>query len=211
MGNLEIVKEKSKHYLEDVDDSHGWFHSLRVLNLAKHIAEEEGGKLEVIRVSAYLHDIARGKEKRGETNCHAEEAAEMCVPILKEAGYNQSFIEKVQHCIKTHRYSNNHEPDTLEAKIFEDADRLEALGATTIARCFSDGGSRGRPIHDPSIEPQDEYTSAPETSINLFREKTINIEPENFNTETAQEIAKGRYEFVRQFLDRFLAEWKGEK
>lgn len=211
MGNLEIVKEKAKPFFEGVHDAHDWFHSVRVHNLARHIAEEEGADVEVCRAAAYLHDIARKAEEEGEIECHAEGSAEMCVPILEEAGYEEEFIEEVQHCIEVHRYTKGKEAETLEAKIVKDADRLEAIGATVIARVISYGGSHDRPIHDPSIEPNDEYNGNSRTSINLFYEKTLKIKPETFRTETAQEMAKGRYEFMKKFLDRFLDEWEGKK
>jgi uncharacterized protein len=167
---------------------------------------------DVIRASALLHDIARHKQDIGEVECHAAEGAKMAREILKEVGFPSEKIPKVVYAIALHRYSKGITPKTIEAKILQDADRLDALGAICIARVFSFGGKKDRPMYDPDItvESEGEYDgSVSSTSFNHFFTKILKITPESFKTEKAQEIARGRYQAIVDFTDRFKKEWNG--
>ncbi|MCW8966214.1 MAG: HD domain-containing protein, partial [Candidatus Pacearchaeota archaeon] len=116
------------------------------------------------------------------------------------------------HAIESHRQSKDPNPETKEAQILSDADKLDALGAITIGRIFSTGGKTDRPLHDPDIPPrtEDKPKGYSKTTINGFYEKLLRLKPENFYTKKAKELAKGRYNFVKIFLERFLKEWEGE-
>jgi uncharacterized protein len=135
----------------------------------------------------------------------------MACKILEESKFPKEKINAVCYAIKVHRHSSGINPNTKEAEIIQDADRLDALGAITIGRMFSTGGKIETPMYDPSkpfgkVYPG--YTS--DSTIHGFYSKIFKIKPETFRTKKAQEIAKGRYKFVEEFVDRFIKEWEGK-
>ena len=206
---FESLKEKIQPYFEK-SGTHDFAHTQRVYNLAVKIGKEENADLDIIKAAAILHDIARKKEDDGEVECHAEEGSKMAGEILKESGFPEDKIKGVVHAISVHRYSKGLKPETKEAKIVQDADRLDALGAINIARTFDRGAKRNRAIYNPEIPINESYSGSSETSINHFYEKILKLEPETFMTKTAQKIAKGRYEYTKNFVERFRKEWEGE-
>ncbi len=167
--------------------------------------------MDIIKTAALLHDIARHKQSIGEVECHAEAGAKMAKQILEKTNFPKGKIEGVCESIRIHRYSRGIEPNTMEEKILQDADRLDALGAICIARVFSYGGEKGRAMYDPKRKPKEKYghNTESESSISHFYEKILKIKPETFKTKKAQEIAKGRYNFVVEFVNRFKKEWEG--
>lgn len=206
----EELKEKVKEIIQEGDGGHDLDHLLRVYNNALLLSKGELVDLDVVKVSALLHDIARPLQDK-EKICHAEEGAKMATEILEKMNFPKDKIPKIASVIATHRYSKQLEPETKEAAIIQDADRLDALGAITIARIFAYGGKKNRLLHTPEISPMKVYDGSESSSgINHFYEKILKIKPENFHTKKAQEIAKGRSDFVKQFVERFEKEWGGE-
>jgi uncharacterized protein len=206
---IELIKQEAEKYFE-LDGSHGFDHTERVYNMSLHLSEGENIDLDVIKVSALLHDIARHKEAKDENICHAIEGAKMAKDILERHNFPKEKIEKIVHCILVHRYSKQLKPESKEAEILQDSDRLDALGAICIARVFGYSGKKDRPFHIPSIPPKKEYNGESETSINHFFEKILKIKPEGFHTEKAKKIAKERYKFIEEFVKRFILEWEGK-
>jgi uncharacterized protein len=207
---FEKLKTKINPYFEK-EGSHSFDHTRRVYDLALKIGKKEKADLDVVKASALLHDIARLKEDNKEVKCHAESGAEMAKKILKEMNFPENKIENVVHSIKVHRHSKGLLAETKEAKIIQDADRLDALGAITIARMFSTGGKIDRPLYKPEIpfgKVHEGYYS--DSTIHGFHNKILKIKPETFNTNFAKRLAKGRYQFVKKFLDRFVKEWEGK-
>lgn len=207
---IKELRPKIKEYFTEA--AHTFDHTERVYKLAVRIAEDEGADLEVIKAAALLHDIGRPKEDPDKDICHAEESAKMAPDILREINFPEEKIENVVHAISVHRYSKQLKAETEEAEIIQDADRLDAIGAINIGRTFSRGGEKGRPLHDPSIEPNKEYTNKVKahSSMAHFYEKILKIKPETFKTKLAKEIAKERYAFTEEFIERFEKEWRGE-
>ena len=206
---INFVKEK----LEGAEAGHDWFHIERVWKLSKKIAEKEGGNLEVIELSALLHDIADPKFHNGDETL----ALKISKDFLEEIHVNAELIEQVLFVIKNISFKNRAEaPENppLELQIVQDADRLDAIGAIGIARTFNFGGFKNNLMYHPEIKPnlgmnKKEYKKSNGTTINHFYEKLLLLK-DLMNTETAKRIASERHNFMLQFLDEFYKEWNVE-
>jgi len=206
---INFVKEK----LEGAEAGHDWFHIERVWKLSKKIAEKEGGNLEVIELSALLHDIADPKFHNGDETL----ALKISQNFLEEIHVNAELIEQVLFVIKNISFKNRAEaPENppLELQIVQDADRLDAIGAIGIARTFNFGGFKNNLMYHPEIKPnlgmnKEEYKKSNGTTINHFYEKLLLLK-DLMNTETAKRIASERHDFMLQFLDEFYKEWNVE-
>ena len=206
---INFVKEK----LEGAEAGHDWFHIERVWKLSKKIAEKEGGNLEVIELSALLHDIADPKFHNGDETL----ALKISQDFLEEIHVNAELIEQVLFVIKNISFKNRAEaPENppLELQIVQDADRLDAIGAIGIARTFNFGGFKNNLMYHPEIKPnlgmnKEEYKKSNGTTINHFYEKLLLLK-DLMNTETAKRIASERHDFMLQFLDEFYKEWNVE-
>lgn len=215
MKYSEQIKKIARSYFDELDKndfSHGFTHVQRVLTFCFVIGKKENGDLETLEAAALLHDIARGREDSGEVEDHANEGALLAEQILKEIGFPQEKIQNVIHCIAAHRNKGS-PPQTLEAKILQDADRLDALGAIDIARVIGSSFQSkqfSRPIYidEPYLNEGDRNKSA----IHYLIHKTVQPKrkPENFNTKTGRKIAEERFKFSLKFIDRFIKEWHGE-
>ena len=203
---INFVKEK----LEGAEAGHDWFHIERVWKLSKKIAEKEGGNLEVIELSALLHDIADPKFHNGDETL----ALKISKDFLEEIHVEGELIEQVLFVIKNISFKNRAEaPENhpLELQIVQDADRLDAIGAIGIARTFNFGGFKNNLMYHPEIKPnlgmnKEEYKKSNGTTINHFYEKLLLLKG-LMNTETAKRIASERHDFMLQFLDEFYKEW----
>ena len=206
---INFVKEK----LEGAEAGHDWFHIERVWKLSKKIAEKEGGNLEVIELSALLHDIADPKFHNSDETL----ALKISQNFLEEIHVNAKLIEQVLFVIKNISFKNRAEaPENppLELQIVQDADRLDAIGAIGIARTFNFGGFKNNLMYHPEIKPnlgmnKEEYKKSNGTTINHFYEKLLLLK-DLMNTETAKKIASERHGFMLQFLDEFYKEWNVE-
>lgn len=206
---INFVKEK----LEGAEAGHDWFHIERVWKLSKKIAEKEGGNLEVIELSALLHDIADPKFHNGDETL----ALKISKNFLEEIQVDAELIEQVLFVIKNISFKNRAEaPENppLELQIVQDADRLDAIGAIGIARTFNFGGFKNNLMYHPEIKPnlgmnKEEYKKSNGTTINHFYEKLLLLK-DLMNTETAKKIASERHNFMLQFLDEFYKEWNVE-
>lgn len=206
---INFVKEK----LEGAEAGHDWFHIERVWKLSKKIAEKEGGNLEVIELSALLHDIADPKFHNGDETL----ALKISQNFLEEIQVDTELIEQVLFVIKNISFKNRAEaPENppLELQIVQDADRLDAIGAIGIARTFNFGGFKNNLMYHPEIKPnlgmnKEEYKKSNGTTINHFYEKLLLLK-DLMNTETAKKIASERHDFMLQFLDEFYKEWNVE-
>ncbi len=194
---------------EGMNPAHDWHHVQRVESLAETLLDQyEQADEDIVRHAVLLHDIGRAREDRGEIDDHAAWGAQEARDILAEHGFDDDHVDAVCHAIRVHRYSNDREPETLEAKILCDADNLDALGAVGIARCFSYGGEHGLTICNPEIPPGEDDSEGGSDQYNHFYKKILHL-PGRMYTETGREIAEDRSEFVESFLDRFDREIAG--
>lgn len=219
--NLQIIKESitSAECLERIEVSvrelfakdasgHDYWHSIRVFRNACKISMTEECDWEVVALAALLHDADDRKLFRTENCANARR-------IMKACGVAVKVQEKVIHTISMVSFQgrDTKRPDTMEGKIVQDADRLDAIGALGIARVFAYGGSCGRSIYDPQVPPRMDlseqgYKSYRGTSVNHFYEKLFLLKG-LMNTAAAKKIAEKRDGYMKDFMDEFLGEWSG--
>lgn len=193
---------------------HDWWHVYRVWQLAKRLAASEGGDLVIIELGALLHDIADWKFHAGDDSAGPRAAREW----LTQQQADHRLIDAVCHIVQHVSFKGAgvaSEMESLEGKIVQDADRLDALGAVGIGRAFAYGGSRGRSMHDPLIKPTQHasfaaYQASQSTTLNHFYEKLLLLQ-DRLNTTTARQLAAERHRFMEAFVQRFLAEWEGQR
>lgn len=198
--------------LEGEGSGHDWWHVFRVWNMAKHLCEIERADFFVVELAALLHDIADWKFHDGDDTVGSRVARE----ILTEHGVDATIIDHVATIISTMSFKGAGVPTpkaTLEGKIVQDADRLDAIGAIGIARTFAYGGNKNRELYNPEQKPtqhdsKEAYFTAGSHTINHFYEKLLLLK-DRMNTDAAKSIAQGRHQFMEQFLERFYSEWKG--
>ena len=191
---------------------HDWWHIFRVWTLAKKIAVEEKAQLETVELGALLHDIADWKFHGGDDSIGPAMAQE----FLSNNDADPQVIESVVDIVSTISYKGAGVATpmkTLEGKIVQDADRLDAIGALGIARTFAYGGYKNRLIYHPDEKPvlHQSYTDYKKNeghTINHFYEKLLLLR-ERMNTKTGKQIADGRHQFMQKFLEQFYREWDG--
>ena len=189
------------------------YESMRVYRLAMQIAEQENADMLIVQLAALLHDVDDVK-----LSPETHEAKKNAVGFMKNNGVDDKVIASVCKIIDEVSFAgiDSVVPSTIEGKCVQDADRLDAMGAIGIARTFAYGGSKGRRIHDPDIKPMtnmnkaDYHQNHNSTSINHFYEKLLLLK-DMMNTETAKKTAMHRQAVKEDFLEEFMAEWKGEK
>jgi uncharacterized protein len=207
---VQLVKEK----LGEDSTGHDYFHIMRVRALAVRLAGEEGADVYVSELAALLHDIADWKFHDGDLDAGPRVATDW----LQSLGETPQTIEKVASIIKEVSYKGagvKTTPQSIEGKVVQDADRLDALGAIGIARTFAYGGKFERPMYDPDQPPVmhqtfEEYKNSRGCTLNHFYEKILLLK-ERLNTNAARALADERHKYVEEFVERFLLEWEGKK
>ncbi|MBW1744545.1 MAG: HD domain-containing protein [Deltaproteobacteria bacterium] len=212
MPTLEDIRDFSVECFADACGSHDWDHTRRVYNLCVHIGEAEGADLEVLEIAAYLHDVGRSYEDTSKgAVCHGEKGAEIATKVL--AGYPVSDEQKANiiHCVRSHRFRGDCQPETLEAKVLFDADKLDAIGAVGIARTFLFAGEVGAKLHNPHVEPEDTEPYSEEDTG--YREYTLKLSriKDRMLTNEGRRLAAERHAFMEGFFDRLTEEHEGEK
>jgi uncharacterized protein len=188
------------------DPGHGPAHLERVVASALRLAEEEGARVEVVLPAAWLHDCVHVAKDSPDRARASGLAADHAARFLESAGYPASLLPDVRHAIEAHSYSAGIAPRTVEAKVVQDADRLDALGAIGLARCIAVGAALGRPVYesrDPFCrerEPDDRGAS-----VDHFYTKLLKLA-------ATMQTAAGRREAGRRtaFLHAFLAQLESE-
>ena len=204
-----IQKEMKKFFTQE-HTGHDWYHIERVWKNAKKIAEHypEANHLQ-IELAALLHDRYDHK-----IVSNVEEAKLEVRDLLVKHGLSEDLIKKILYSIDAVGFRNGKnplQPISIEDKIVQDADRLDAIGAIAIARTFVYSGAHQRPIY--TGEPLDVLEKAhdlEDTAIGHFYEKLLTLS-DTLHTPEAREIAKGRHEFMKDYLTQFFAEWEGLK
>jgi uncharacterized protein len=205
----------AKEKMSSFDGGHDWFHTERVLNLARKIhRNEDSGDLEVIELSAILHDIADTKFHKG----YESDGGDFSYEFLIKHEFPQEKAAHVRKIINNMSFKKRLEKEdisSIEFQIVQDADRIDAIGAIGIARAFNYGGYKNRALYDPGIpvveyKTMEEYKNSPAPTLNHFYEKLFLLK-DLMNTETGKKIAMDRHEYMEDFVARFKSEWEGSR
>lgn len=209
---LEATERYVEAELSGEGSGHDWWHIVRVRNLAKRFAEQEGADSFICQLAALLHDLADEKIAGSE-----EAGLAQVTDWLASQGLSE---EKRSHILEIIQYmsfkggANQGKKLTLEGQVVQDADRLDAIGAIGIARVMAYAGNKGNLIHEPGKQVRDhmtveEYRKGDNTAITHFYEKLLKLK-DLMNTEVAKKVAQHRHEFMENYLQEFYAEWDGE-
>ncbi|MEK6265642.1 MAG: HD domain-containing protein [Clostridium sp.] len=207
---IDKTKEYVKSKLEGEGTGHDYWHILRVYKTSIYIGEKENADLFIVELTALLHDIADWKFNAGNSDI----ATSLIRTWLESLGVEDHIINKINKIIETMSYkggTTNASQETIEGKVVQDADRLDALGAIGIGRAFAYGGYKKRELYNPNIKPQKyndfkEYKKNVGTTVNHFYEKLLLLK-ELMNTESGKAMAKERHEFMEGYLNQFFKEW----
>ncbi len=205
------IKSLIKKKFAKEPTGHDWWHVERVWKMAKYITEKEGVGVDmfVVEAAALLHDIADWKFHQGDETVGPKKAA----AILSSLQAPKQTVSHIAQIIKNISFKGAYVPsvmNTIEGKIVQDADRLDALGAIGIARVFAYTGHKNKPIYDPNIKPVIHKSFSKykknTTAINHFHEKLLLLK-DRMNTKTGKRIAKSKHSFLKLFLKQFYKEW----
>ncbi|MCX2739226.1 HD domain-containing protein [Pontibacter anaerobius] len=193
---------------------HDWWHIQRVWTNARYIARQEQADLYVVELAALLHDIGDHKFHNGDETVGPRMAREW----LEQHSVEEAVILHVCDIIKSLSFKGagtSSAMPTLEGRIVQDADRLDAIGAIGIARTFAYGGHKNREMYNPSINPIlhdsfEAYKSSTAPTINHFYEKLLLLK-DRMHTDTAKSMAQQRHQYMEDFLEQFYAEWEGKR
>lgn len=205
---LKKTEEFVRNYFNKNTDGHDWWHTYRVWQLAKEISKnEKNGNIFLIEIISLLHDVDDWKLTGNNELVNT-------IKWLNKVKVEKNSIEKICKAIKGISYKGANVKETelsLEGKIVQDADRLDAIGAIGIARAFAYGGSKHRPLYIPGNKPElhfsyEDYKNCESSTINHFYEKLLLLK-DKMNTKTAKRIANKRHKIMEKFLIQFYNEW----
>ena len=204
---MRMVREK----LLNEGSGHDWYHIERVWKMAVTLAEEEQANRFVVELAALLHDLIDDK-----LVSNKEDAIQEVMYWLDGVGVSSKDSEKVLEIIDSISFKggNTRKLETIEAQVVQDADRLDAIGAIGIARCFTYAGSVGHPLFDPELSVREdmtekEYRKGKTSAVHHFYEKLLKLK-DLMNTDAARRIAEERHAFMEEYLTQFFNEWEGK-
>lgn len=207
-NTIAFVKRK----LAKEGSGHDWWHIYRVYQMTKRIAKEENVEVFTCELAALLHDLADDKVVGDE-----EQGKKDIMDWLTGQGVDDDTCKHVMDIIATMSFKGGHskEMSSLEGKVVRDADRLDAIGAIGIARCFVYAGNKGDVIFDPTLTWREEmtleeYRKGKSTAINHFYEKLLKLK-DLMATKTGAELAQRRHDYMLDFLEEFYEEWEGKR
>lgn len=211
MNQQEIILQLENYVrnLHQGDSSgHDWYHIDRVRNLAVHIAQKENANQFIVECAALVHDVIDDK-----LHDDLEVQKTQLESVLNELLNSNEEVNAIMYIIENISYKggNGVIPTSLEGKIVQDADRLDAIGAIGVARTFAYGGKKGRSMFNPEFQIREnmtieEYRSDKSSSLHHFYEKILKLK-DLMNTNSALELAEERHLFVEKFIDEFMKEW----
>ena len=201
MKSLKNLKKKVKTLMVKNDPAHDFDHVLRVYANAERICKQEKANKKIVLTAALLHDIVSYPKSDKRSKLASSKSAIKAQKILQKLSYSNEEINIISDAIESHSFSKNKTPKTLEGKILQDADRLDALGAIGIARAFSVGGAENRSFYN-STDPFC-YSRKPDDNkwtLDHFFKKLLLLES-TMNTKTGKIEAKKRTKILKKFLN----------
>ena len=205
-----------KKELKNAEGGHDWFHIERVYKNALLISKDEKVAIFVVSLAALLHDIADPKFYNGDETIGPKVATN----FLKEQKVDTAVITHIVNIIQHISYKNSFDKEmktftSKELEVVQDADRLDAIGAIGISRCFNYGGFKNRALYDPEIIPdlnmtKEQYKNSDAPTLNHFYEKLLLLK-DQMNTASGKKIAAERHQYMEEFLKQFYDEWDGLK
>lgn len=218
MQNSSEIIKNTESFIKNIHlgegSGHDWWHIARVRQNALYIGRKENADLFITELAALLHDIADWKFTGGDDNAGPREAEKW----LESQQVEKTSIQKVKAIIAGISFKGagvDTSMPTLEGKVVQDADRLDAMGAIGIARAFAYGGYKGREIYNPEIEPGfhdsfEAYKKNNGPTINHFYEKLLHLK-DLMQTSTGKSWAQQRHAYMEAFLETFFSEWQGTR
>jgi uncharacterized protein len=202
--------EQARNWYEENDPVHGFDHALRVYALALEIGTEMNADLEILRAAALLHDASGAAPgESGTRSSHEQNSADLARRVLLNEGWEDSQVSAVEHCIRAHRFRSKESPQTLEAKILFDADKLDVVGAFGIARTIGYAIQAKTPIFsEPSEQFMIDGTKEAGELHSAYHEYLFKLRrvKERLYTEPAKRIATHRHKVLVNFFDQLAAE-----
>ena len=197
MENKDILI-KAQEYIKDTflkeGTGHDYYHIERVVINSRKILQTEQADSFLVELAAWLHDLGDHKLHNG-----LDKSEELINAFLKSLLVDQSTINRVVKIVSQVSFSKGKKPSSIEAEIVQDADRLDAIGAIGIARCFAYGGSKNRILYSPDAKEIEN------SSIQHFYDKLFKLK-DLMNTESAKQIAKQRHLFMEEYIAEFYRE-----
>ncbi|NOU30402.1 MAG: HD domain-containing protein [Polyangiaceae bacterium] len=203
---LARLRDEARSRLEGAEPAHDFSHVERVVKNARTLADAEGADHDVVTTAALLHELFNYPKNHPESHRSGDVCAEEAAKLLRREGLPEAFVEAVASAIADHAFSKGATPSALEARILQDADRLDAIGAIGVARCLATCAAMKRPFYAPddpfctTREPEDKLWG-----IDHFYKKLLRI-PEKLHTQKAREMAEERVQFLRTFLGQLERE-----
>lgn len=208
--------EEARSWYQDADPVHDFGHVIRVYKMAERLASQEGADLEIVRAAALLHDARGSAPGQGEADraAHHEISADFAGVVLKAEGWGPAQIEAVQHCIRAHRFRSAETPETIEAMVVFDADKLDVIGAVGAARSIAYAVLDGSPIYaEPSQQFMESMEKEPGEAHSSYHEYLFKLSKikASLCTASAKKLAEGRHDYLAGFYEQLGAEFEGKR
>lgn len=209
-----LTIEAARDWYPPNDPVHGFDHVLRVLKTAEEIGKELNADLEILRAAVLLHDASGADPREGEGRLsHEQESAVFAGEVLEKMEWDEGRIDLVRHCIRAHRYRGTERPETLEAKILFDADKLDVIGAFGVARTIGYALQAEQPIYaEPSerfLQSGEKEADEPHSAYHEYHFKLRKVLGRVF-TEQAKSKGEARFRIMRNFFEQLAREARGE-
>lgn len=206
---------QARTWYTDSDAVHDFEHVQRVYRMAERLAEIEGADMDIVRAAALLHDAKGSSPEDGAARMrHQGASAAFAGKTLKAEGWSPERIEAVQHCVRAHRYRSTETPETIEAQVVFDADKLDVIGAFGVARTIGYAAIAGQPFfREPSekfIATGEKEEGEPHSAYHEFLFKLVNVK-DRLYTKSAQALVLKRHNFLVDFFAQLSAEQRGER
>jgi uncharacterized protein len=208
-----LTIEKARRYYAASDPVHDFDHILRVLALVERIGALEGADMEILRTATLLHDASGATPGEAGRQEHHLASAEVARAVLAEEGWPPDRVEAVLHCIRAHRFRSTEAPQSLEARILFDCDKLDVLGAIGVARVVAYAALAGEPLTgEPSAKfkaTRQKEPGEPHTPYHEFLFKLSRVKGQ-LHLSSTRAVAEERHQYIADYFDRLAREVMGE-